>query len=101
MKSPTWPIQPPQLRWRVLVVLVLLGLTAHAGQTSAASPTRPNSCADRPAFATATCSSPIFGSWFETHFNNFASALKTRQGMVQFGFIGMAVGLFIIWYRKP
>jgi hypothetical protein len=43
----------------------------------------------------------IAASWWQGYYNAFESYLGTRQGMLQFGAVGMFVALSVIWYRRP
>lgn len=40
-------------------------------------------------------------SWYGQLWHDFEASLGSRPAMLRFGAIGMALGLFIIWYRRP
>ncbi len=44
---------------------------------------------------------PLAASWWDEIYGPIENALSSRETMVQFGAVGVLVGLFIIWYRRP
>jgi hypothetical protein len=79
------------------LVLLLCTSPVHA-----AAPIAPNteplcsSTAVAPQVAMAAMS-----DWWHEIYGPIEKALGSRQGMLQFGAVGMVLALFIIWYRKP
>jgi hypothetical protein len=54
--------------------------------------------AERP---TAHALPPLAEGWWEEIYGPIENALSSRETMVQFGAVGVLIGLFIIWYRRP
>ena len=44
---------------------------------------------------------PPLADWWEEIYGPIENALSRRETMVQFGAVGVLIGLFIIWYRRP
>jgi hypothetical protein len=40
-------------------------------------------------------------SWWQPILSPIENSLTSRQAMLRFGAVGMLLGLFIIWYRRP
>jgi hypothetical protein len=40
-------------------------------------------------------------TWWDELFGSLVTALSSQQRMLQFCAIGMAIALFVIWYRRP
>jgi hypothetical protein len=43
---------------------------------------------------------PLADGWWEEIYGPIENALSSRETMVQFGAVGVLIGLFIIWYRR-
>lgn len=83
----TTAIGPARARRAGWAVVVALALCAPAGRAAAAAPPPRVPLAEM--------------SWYGQLWHDFESSLTTRAGMMRFGAIGMALALFIIWYRRP
>jgi hypothetical protein len=44
---------------------------------------------------------PLAEGWWDEFYGSVETALSRRESMVQFGAVGVLIGLFIIWYRRP
>jgi len=44
---------------------------------------------------------PLADGWWDDIYGPIENALSRRETMVQFGAVGVLIGLFIIWYRRP
>jgi hypothetical protein len=43
---------------------------------------------------------PLADGWWSEIYGPIETALSRRESMVQFGAVGVLIGLFIIWYRR-
>jgi hypothetical protein len=43
---------------------------------------------------------PLAEGWWDEFYGSVETALSRRETMVQFGAVGVLIGLFIIWYRR-
>jgi hypothetical protein len=49
---------------------------------------------------TVRLSAPLAEGWWDEVYGPIENALSRRETMVQFGAVGVLIGLFIIWYRR-
>jgi hypothetical protein len=97
--------------WSTVIALALAALstTVEPAQARVVDPTGSAGASSRhfvspsraDAFGLRGPSPVLAKSWFQQILGPIEHALGTRQAMLQFGAVGMALGLFIIWYRRP
>jgi hypothetical protein len=46
------------------------------------------------------CQPLVAMEWWDKVYHAFETSVNSRQGMLQFGAVGMLVALYIIWYRR-
>jgi hypothetical protein len=56
--------------------------------------------ASSPAHLTIRAVAPLADGWWDEIYGPIENALSRRETMVQFGAVGVLIGLFIIWYRR-
>jgi hypothetical protein len=97
------PLEPYLARLLVSVVLALLPSAAYAQQgvmLSRWSSNGPVACerAAKPC-RLSLAASPVLGSFLDKFFSYVNAALGSQHRMLQFGVIGMCIGLFILMKR--
>ena len=81
--------------WPQWFLLAICFLPLADGPVAAAPPPAATS------HASTGISAPLASTWFDKAYSQFVSFLGSKDRMLQFGAVGMALGLFIIWYRRP
>jgi hypothetical protein len=85
------------MRRSLVAIAMVLALTPtsvaqlHAEEHKATLAVRPSIC----------LLPPLAESWWDEIYGPIETTLSRREAMVQFGAVGVIIGLFIIWYRRP